>query len=304
MTFTFKIVISKRTLMIFSDSLNCSSFAYFFFWRIFYVVHRICLWFEFASWIMQQLNRSIQSSRHFFLSNEVKNFIRRLIKTSVKINIEKVLKIWKISKKRTNLFSDLTSRILWIETGDEFRGYEHVVQHKHEFESIGIKETELIEFIIAATTIKSFIDFQGSKNLRKRSTARRSVFVLIFKNIPLAVAMSIGENDYCVGMNRGDFENCLRKEPSFDKMRRYLSRDERIISNNVNFHGWIQCQILNVNDSNHSRMINEYRKNKEIAKISEVKPFDEWIYSEYFEKVGKNIKWYQKNLHKNSIDYL
>ena len=74
-----------------------------------------------------------------------------------------------------------------------------MLKHAEEFEQLGIQETELEEVARSATTMG---DFAGSQGGNSRGRTGRPVLLLVYKDTPLAVAISIGSNGFIVGMNR------------------------------------------------------------------------------------------------------
>jgi hypothetical protein len=127
------------------------------------------------------------------LSDNAKELIRQMLANAVKMTVPDVLSIWEIAHYRQQQIQNLQSSVLWIEQGSANKqaGYQHMLKHADEFRMLGITDEDLKEIAEAATTVGTLVGYQGSK---KR--AARPVFLLMYKDIPLAVAISIASNGF------------------------------------------------------------------------------------------------------------
>ncbi|KAF2685949.1 hypothetical protein K458DRAFT_266741, partial [Lentithecium fluviatile CBS 122367] len=108
----------------------------------------------------------------------------------------------------------LQAHTIWVEEGNEKAGFNHMLKHESEFSRDGIGGIELIEVAEAATKVGTRVSFQAGTTRKKAGAASgRPIFLLIYKEIPLAVAISIGSNGFVVGMNRQSWEKNLGEIP-------------------------------------------------------------------------------------------
>lgn len=86
-------------------------------------------------------------------------------------------------------------RIVFLETGDQNRGLQHILAKADQFVRIGISGDEIIDVVMIAITEGSIVGFQG------RDTANpRPVYQLIYKGEIKYIAVTIGDNwVYCRG---------------------------------------------------------------------------------------------------------
>lgn len=128
---------------------------------------------------------------------------KELIKLAVggvKMRVDKIVRIWQIDEKRP--IPGLKKHILWVEGNLPGVGYQHMLDHAHELEKIGITKDQLSEVAQAATTI----GIPGGQQGKKGKRLGRPIFGLIFYGKPLAVAVTVGSNGFVVGMNRRSWE--------------------------------------------------------------------------------------------------
>lgn len=237
------------------------------------------------------------------LSDEAKRLVRQMMEKSVRMTIPDVLAIWNIGQERSKSIPGLNSHIVWMEKGNDKAGYQHMLKHADEFKKLGINETELEEVAKAATTIGDLVGAQGGK---RRVGPGRPIFLLIFKDTPLAVAISIGSNGFLVGMNGQDFGRYLKQGPPITKLGRYQSSNAEIIPGSAKFQGWVLRLVPAGVDSEHldEHRIYEHHKNQEVTKTQETEPVGEWIYSEsVVGELDREGHWFRKNLVTNVHEY-
>ena len=226
------------------------------------------------------------------LSDKGKRLVHQMMAQSVRMNIPDVLAIWEIGQERCNSFPGLKSSVVWMEKGNDKAGYQHMLNHAHEFRMLGINETELGEVAKAATTIGDVVGSQGGKT---RVGPGRPVLLLIYKDTPLAVAISIGSNGFLVGMNRQDFDKYLSQGPPIDKLGRYQSSDGEISPGSFNFRGWAMREIPT--GPKRYRVEYDYHKDGQVTKTIETEPSGEWVYhKEPVGPIDKGFHWLRKSI--------
>lgn len=137
--------------------------------------------------------------------SEWKHLIKIAATSGVLMTVDRIIRIWQIDQNRP--IAGLEKRVLWVEDNLPSAGYQHMLQHAHEFEQIGITKDQLAEIAEAATTIGIPGGVQGQKKKR----IGRPIFGLFFYGKPLAVAVSVGSNGFVVGMNRASWVEFQKK---------------------------------------------------------------------------------------------
>lgn len=181
------------------------------------------------------------------LTDESKELIRTMLKKPVKMTVPEVMSIWEIAADRRQIFPGLQSKILWVEGGSAGKapgerkgGYKHILDHAPEFERLGIHKEELVEVAEAVTSLGTFVGMQNQGKPRGKNREDRPVLLLLYKDIPLAVAISVGSNGFVVGMNHQSFANYMAKGPThINDVARWKSADGDIDPTNPSFHGWV-----------------------------------------------------------------
>lgn len=110
-----------------------------------------------------------------------------------------IVQIWQIDDYQK--IPGLQKRVLWVENNLPNAGYQHMLEHAHEFEQIGITRDQLAEVAEAATTV----GIAGGAQGRKQKRLGRPIFGLFFYSKPLAVAVIV------VGMNRSSWVEFKRR---------------------------------------------------------------------------------------------
>jgi hypothetical protein len=95
---------------------------------------------------------------------------------------------------------------VWIERGSPKKGYDHMVGHADDFKDIGILPEQLPELVQAATSVGYFFEFQSRRHLTPRP-----IYGLYFYNQAVAVAVTVAENGYVVGLNRSSMRKMKKK---------------------------------------------------------------------------------------------
>ncbi|KAL2361690.1 hypothetical protein RJZ56_005438 [Blastomyces dermatitidis] len=143
----------------------------------------------------------ISQIRHSDLPEEWKELIISVLLRGDKINLEGILRIWRI----TNPLQGVDQKVLWLEDGSASAGYQHMLNHAAEFEELGITKDRLAELAEAATTVGYLGGMQGHRQ------PGRPIFALSFYGKLVAVAISVGSNGFVIGMNRSSLDRCLEE---------------------------------------------------------------------------------------------
>jgi hypothetical protein len=94
-----------------------------------------------------------------------------------------------------NIFRDSEGRIVWLETGDEARGLQHIiVRHGEELAGKGITEAEVPDLLQTAIQDGEIVGYQG------KGTGR-PIYEVLFHGKPIRIAITIGSNGFIVGAN-------------------------------------------------------------------------------------------------------
>jgi len=206
------------------------------------------------------------------LPDESKTLIQIMLARSVRMAIPNVMGIWSIAVERQHIFPGLKSTILWVErggdgklTGERKGGYEHMLDHTPESMRLGIQREELVEVAQAATNVGTYA---GSQNTRP-------VLLLLYKDIPLAVAITVGSNGFVVGMNHQSFRKYLAKGLlHINGVGRWKSALGDIDPTNPSFQGWVH----RAKGESHLEYW-EYIKNRTVQETSDSEPLGEWVYT-------------------------
>ncbi|CAD5954935.1 hypothetical protein [Planktothrix agardhii] len=87
-------------------------------------------------------------------------------------------------------------RIVFLETGDEKRGLQHILAKADQFARIGINEDEIVDVVMGGITKGSIVSSQGRDTVNPRP-----VYQFIHKGEIKYIAVTIGNNGYIVGAN-------------------------------------------------------------------------------------------------------
>lgn len=128
------------------------------------------------------------------LSLTQKELIKLAAAGRVKMNVENIIRIWQVDKRR---IPGLKKQFLWVEDNVSNVGYQHMLDHANEFQKFNITNDQLPEVAEAATKIGILGFLQGKRG----NETDRPVFALNFYDKPLAVAVSVGNNGFVIGMN-------------------------------------------------------------------------------------------------------
>lgn len=187
------------------------------------------------------------------------------------MTIPDVMEIWNIAAECQHIFPGLKSTILWVERGSVGKlkgerkgGYEHMLDHALEFERLGIQREELVEVAQATTSVGTYAGRQNT----------RPVMLLLYKDTPLAVAITVGSNGFVVGMNHQSFRKYMAKGPlHINKVGRWKKAPGDIDPTNPSFEGWVH----RAKGKSHSQYW-EYIKNGTVQETLDSEPLGEWVY--------------------------
>ena len=133
------------------------------------------------------------------LSPTQKELIKLAAAGHVKMNMENIIRIWQVDKQQ---IPGLKRQFLWVEDNKPNVGYQHMLNHANEFREFDITNDQLPEVAEAATKIGILGFLQGKRG----NETDRPVFGLNFYGNPLAVAISVGNNGFVIGMNASSLD--------------------------------------------------------------------------------------------------
>ena len=133
------------------------------------------------------------------LSPTQKELIKLAAAGRVKMTVKNIIRIWQVDMRR---IPGLKKQFLWVEDNMTNVGYQHMLDHANEFQKIVITTDQLPEVAEAATKIGIF----GFLQSKRGSETDRPVFALNFYGKPLAVAVSVGDNGFVIGMNASSLD--------------------------------------------------------------------------------------------------
>ena len=84
-----------------------------------------------------------------------------------------------------------SGKIVWLETGNERAGFEHILKHLKEFEKQGLPEHELADYIMDALKNGELVGMQGT----------REIYEVTYNGITRRVAITVSDNGFIIGAN-------------------------------------------------------------------------------------------------------
>lgn len=84
-----------------------------------------------------------------------------------------------------------SGKIVWLETGNNRAGFQHILAHVKQFQTQGITQDELADYIMDALTNGEIVGMQGT----------REIYESTYKGVTRRVAVTIGDNGFIVGAN-------------------------------------------------------------------------------------------------------
>ena len=98
----------------------------------------------------------------------------------------------KITRENIMRIEQLPSgKIVWLETGNERAGFEHILKHLKEFEKQGLPEHELADYIMDALKNGELVGKQGA----------REIYEVTYNGITRRVAITVSDNGFIIGAN-------------------------------------------------------------------------------------------------------
>ena len=143
------------------------------------------------------------------LDEASKALIRRALSVPKppKMTPQDIMKVWEVERSEIAKLPGVHATIFWIEEGNTNAGYKHILAHKEDFDNVGIPENRLLELAEATTTVgKASGKFQGKQRAK---LPPRPILLLYFYEHPVAVAISVGNNGFVVGMNPANFDRTI-----------------------------------------------------------------------------------------------
>lgn len=110
---------------------------------------------------------------------------------------EVIVSGWKISpEKVVGITRDPNDKIIWLETGNESSGLEHIIiEHKSDFNDIGITQDVISNFVLEAVHQGKIIGTQG------KGKNPRAIYEVEYNGNMYKIAIQVGSNGYIVGAN-------------------------------------------------------------------------------------------------------
>ena len=133
-----------------------------------------------------------KGSSHLFsgTSGEGKALIEEVVASGDKISPEKVVMITR----------DPKGKIVWLETGNEKSGLEHIInEHGREFNGRGIANKDIPDYVLEAVYQGNVVGTQGKRN-------PRTIYEFIYNGQKQRIAVQVGSNGYIVGANPKSLE--------------------------------------------------------------------------------------------------
>ena len=119
-------------------------------------------------------------------SGEGQALIDEVIENGEKISPDKVVLITR----------DPTGKIVWLEEGDSSSGLQHIIdRHGHEFNGIGISNSEIPSYVLEALYQGNIVGSQGKR------TPPRMIYEFTYNGQTRRIAIQVGSNGYIVGAN-------------------------------------------------------------------------------------------------------
>jgi len=125
-------------------------------------------------------------SGHFSGTNgSNKALIAELVNSGEKCTPENIVGITKNS----------SGKIVWLETGNQKAGLNHIIEeHGSQFNSKGISNDEIPNYLMEAVHQGNIVGYQGKKN-------PRTIYEFVYEGKKQRVAITIGPNGFIVGAN-------------------------------------------------------------------------------------------------------
>ena len=113
------------------------------------------------------------------------DLVSELSSSGVKCTPEEILSITR----------DGNGKIVWLETGTERSGFQHIIQeHAQDFQNQGIPVEELPNYIMEAIKQDNIVGAQGRR-------MPRPIYEFTYEGQVRRVAIQVGSNGYIVGAN-------------------------------------------------------------------------------------------------------
>jgi filamentous hemagglutinin len=128
-----------------------------------------------------------KGSSHLFsgTSGEGKALIDEVVSNGDKISPEKVVMITR----------DPSGKIVWLETGNESSGLQHIInEHGHQFNGKGISNEDIPDYVLEAVYQGNVVGTQGKRN-------PRTIYEFTYNGEKQRIAVQVSKNGYIVGAN-------------------------------------------------------------------------------------------------------
>ena len=113
--------------------------------------------------------------------SDSEQLIQQLEQRHEKITRENIMRIERLP----------SGKIVWLETGNERAGFEHILKHLKEFEKQGLPEHELADYIMDALKNGELVGKQGT----------REIYEVTYNGITQRVAITVSDNGFIIDAN-------------------------------------------------------------------------------------------------------
>ena len=113
--------------------------------------------------------------------SDSEQLIQQLEQRHEKITRENIMRIERLP----------SGKIVWLETGNERAGFEHILKHLKEFEKQGLPEHELADYIMDALKNGELVGMQGT----------REIYEVTYNGITRRVAITVSDNGFIIDAN-------------------------------------------------------------------------------------------------------
>jgi hypothetical protein len=114
-------------------------------------------------------------------SSEQQKLIAELIEKKIKVSIDKIVDIRRMSN----------GKIVFIENGNRFAGFQHILTHADDFAKRGIYKDEIDDAIMTAITQGTIVGYQRL----------RPIYEMMYNGKKQYIAVTVGDNGFIVGAN-------------------------------------------------------------------------------------------------------
>jgi hypothetical protein len=86
---------------------------------------------------------------------------------------------------------DRNDKIMWLETGNETAGFEHILDHEIQFFNKGLSKEELPNYIMTAASQGRIVGMQGPK----------PIYEFLYRGSTHRIALGVSDNGFIIAAN-------------------------------------------------------------------------------------------------------